>query len=82
VRLQERAHEVRAVVSKIVEEYLAQIAAAVAVAKQQLANFKADRGSVQITSFRIARPQTLRDETLGNSCGVGPARGGADPDRR
>jgi hypothetical protein len=67
VRLQERAHEVRAVayrfrLSKIVEEYLAQVAAAVSVAKQQLSNFKADRGSVGITSFRVTRPQTLHDE--------------------
>jgi hypothetical protein len=67
VWLQERAHEVRAVayrfrLSKIVEEYLAQVAAAVAVAKQQLANFRADRGSVRITSFRVTRPQTLHDE--------------------
>ena len=47
VRLQERAHEVRAVayrfrLSKIVGEYMAQIAVAVTVAKQQLANFKGD----------------------------------------
>jgi hypothetical protein len=67
VWLQERAHEVRAVayrfrLSKIVEEYLAQVAAAVAVAKQQLANFRADRGSIRITSFRVTRPQTLHDE--------------------
>ena len=67
VRLQERAHEVRAVayrfrLSKIVEEYLAQVATAVSVAKQQLSNFKADRGSVGITSFRVTRPQTLHDE--------------------
>src|SRR5258708_225311 len=64
VRLQERAHEVRAVayrfrLSKIVDEYLAQVAAAVSVAKQQLSNFKADRGSVRITSFRVTRAQTL-----------------------
>jgi hypothetical protein len=67
VRLQERAHEVRAVayrfrLSKIVEEYLAQIAAACSVAKQQLSNFETNRGSAQITSFRITRPQTLHDE--------------------
>jgi hypothetical protein len=67
VRLQERAHEVRAVayrfrLSKIVEEYLAQIAAACSVAKQQLSSFEVDRGSVRITSFRITKPQTLHDE--------------------
>jgi hypothetical protein len=67
VRLQERAHEVRAVayrfrLSKIVEEYLAQIATAASVARQQLSSFDADRGSVRITSFRVARPQTLHDE--------------------
>jgi hypothetical protein len=67
VRLQERAHEVRTVayrfrLSKIVEEYLAQIAAACSVAKQQLSSFEVDRGSVRITSFRITKPQTLHDE--------------------
>src|ERR1700736_6591209 len=52
VRLQERAHEVRAVayrfrLSKIVDEYLAQIAAACTVAKeQQLARFNTGHGSV------------------------------------
>ena len=67
VRLQERAHEVRAVayrfrLSKIVDEYLAQIAEAAAVARQQLSSFEAHCGSVRITSFRIAAPQTLHDE--------------------
>jgi hypothetical protein len=67
VRLQERAHEVRAVaygfrLSKIVEEYLAQIATASSVAKQQLSSFDADRDSVPITSFRVATPHTLHDE--------------------
>src|SRR3981189_1122118 len=60
VRLQERAHEVRAVayrlrLSKIVEEYLAQVAAAVSVAKQQLSNVKADRGSGGRNSVRDTR---------------------------
>src|SRR3981081_3381582 len=50
VRLQERAHEVRAVayrfrLSKIGEEYLAQVATAGSVAQQQPSNFKADPGS-------------------------------------
>jgi hypothetical protein len=67
VRLQERAHEVRAVayrfrLSKIVDEYLGRIAAACSVAEQQLASFEANRGSVRITSFRITKPQTLHDE--------------------
>jgi hypothetical protein len=68
VRWQERAHEVRAVayrfrLSKIVREYLAQIAAACTVAKeQQLARFNTGHGSVPITSFRIARPESLQDE--------------------
>ena len=67
VRLQERAHEVRAIayrfrLSKIVDKYLARIAAASAVARQQLSSFKADRGSVRVTSFRITKPKTLHDE--------------------
>ena len=67
VRLQERAHEVRAVayrfrLSRIVEEYLAQIATASSVAKQQLSSFEAERASARITSFQIARPQTLHDD--------------------
>src|ERR1700704_5584482 len=67
VRLQERAHEVRAIayrfrLSKIVDEYLGRIAAACSVAEQQLASFEANRGSVRITSFRITKPQTLHDE--------------------
>src|SRR3984893_6014163 len=67
VRLQERAHEVRAVayrfrLSRIVEEYLAQIATASSVAKQQLSSFDAERASARITSFQIARPQTLHDD--------------------
>src|SRR4030081_3556073 len=67
VRLQERAHEVRAIayrfrLSKIVDEYLGRIAAACSVAEQQLASFEVNRGSVRITSFRITKPQTLQDE--------------------
>lgn len=67
VRLQERAHEVRAVayrfrLSKIVGEYLARVSAAGAVAKGQLSKFEADRGSARITSFRVVQPRTLQDE--------------------
>lgn len=67
VRLQERAHEARAVayrfrLSKVVEGYLAQITEASTLAKQQLERFRANCGSVPITSLRTAKPQTLHDE--------------------
>jgi hypothetical protein len=67
VRLQERAHEARAIayrfrLGRIVQEYLAQISNARAVARQQLESYRAGGGSARITSFRIARPQTLHDD--------------------
>jgi uncharacterized membrane protein HdeD (DUF308 family) len=67
VRLQERAHQVRAVayrfrLSKVIEEYLAQIADARAAARQQLSTFQANKESVKLTSFRVAKPPTLQDE--------------------
>jgi hypothetical protein len=67
VRLQERAHEARAVayrfrLCKVVEEYLMHIAAACAAAREQLAAYQANGGSARITSFRVVRPRTLHDE--------------------
>lgn len=67
VRLQERAQEVRALayrfrLSRIVEDYHSRIAEAWATAAAQLAAFRRDRTSVEITSFRISRPQTLHDD--------------------
>jgi hypothetical protein len=66
VRLQERAHEVRALayrfrLGKVIEVYLARITEACSAAKQQLAAYQANRASVKITSFRIAMPPTLQD---------------------
>jgi hypothetical protein len=67
VRLQERAHEARALayrfrLGKLVGEHLAQITRAWEAARQQLTAFEGDRGSVRITSFRVAMPQSLHDE--------------------
>lgn len=67
VWLQERAHEVRALayrfrLSRIVNEYLAQIGRALAAARRQFETFRDDGGSERIASFRVRRPQTLHDE--------------------
>lgn len=67
VRLQERAQEARTVayrfrLSRIVDAYHARIAEAYSVAKAQLEKFQGDHASVEITSFRVVRPQTLHDE--------------------
>jgi hypothetical protein len=66
VRLQERAHEIRALayrfrLSKVVETYLAQVNEAFSAAKQQLSAYEVNRCSAAITSFRIAMPPTLQD---------------------
>src|SRR2546423_10633303 len=66
VRLQERAHEARALayrfrMSKVVEQYLAHIAEACSAAEDQLAAFQARGGSVPITSIRVTKPRTLHD---------------------
>jgi hypothetical protein len=67
VRLQERAHEVRALayrfrLIRVVEEYYEQVARAYAAAEAQLAAFRAGSGSVAITSFRLVQPRMLHDD--------------------
>ena len=67
VRLQERAHEVRALayrfrLLRVVEEYHEQIARAYAVAKSQLAAFRSGSASVAITSFQLVQPRMLHDD--------------------
>lgn len=67
VWLQERAHEVRALayrfrLSRVLDEYLAQVSRALTVAQQQLNAFRNEGGSVCITSFQVAKPKTLHDE--------------------
>jgi hypothetical protein len=67
VRLQERAHEVRALayrfrLIRVVEEYYEQVARAYAAAEAQLAAFRAGSGSVAITSFQLVQPRMLHDD--------------------
>ena len=67
VRLQERAHEARALayrfrLLRVVEEYHEQVARACAVAKSQLAAFRNGSASVAITSFQLLQPRMLHDD--------------------
>jgi hypothetical protein len=67
VRLQERAHEVRALayrfrLLRVVEEYHDQVARACAVAESQLAAFRSGSGSVAIASFQLLQPRMLHDD--------------------
>ena len=67
VRLQERAHEVRALayrfrLLRVVEEYHEQVARACAVAKSQLGAFRSGSGSVAIASFQLLQPRMLHDD--------------------
>jgi hypothetical protein len=67
VRLQERAHEVRALayrfrLLRVVEEYHEQVARACAVAESQLAAFRSGSASVAIASFQLVQPRMLHDD--------------------
>lgn len=67
VRLQERAQEARTIayrfrLSRVVEEYRSAIIEACSTAGSQLATFRHGGASVEITSFRVVRPQTLHDD--------------------
>jgi hypothetical protein len=67
VRLQERAHEARALayrfrLLRVVEEYHEQVARAYAVAESQLAAFRSGSASVAITSFQLLQPRMLHDD--------------------
>ena len=67
VRIQERAHEVRALayrfrLLRVVEEYHEQVARACAVAESQLAAFRSGSASVAITSFQLLQPRMLHDD--------------------
>ena len=67
VRLQERAHEARALayrfrLLRVVEEYHEQVARACAVAESQLAAFRSGSASVAITSFQLLQPRMLHDD--------------------
>lgn len=67
VRLQERAQEARTIayrfrLSRAVDEYRTAIIEACSTAGSQLAAFRRDGASVEITSFQIVRPRTLHDD--------------------
>jgi hypothetical protein len=67
VRIQERAHEVRALayrfrLLRVVEEYHEQVARACAVAESQLAAFRSGSASVTIASFQLLQPRMLHDD--------------------
>jgi hypothetical protein len=67
VRIQERAHEVRALayrfrLLRVVEEYHEQVARACAVAEAQLAAFRSGTAPVAITSFQLVKPRMLHDD--------------------
>jgi hypothetical protein len=76
VRLQERAHEARAVayrfrLSKVVQEYLAQVDAAYAAACRQLAT-PDTQAAAPITSLFTQRPRTLHDDNWEAHALLGP----------
>ena len=67
VRIQERAHEVRALaycfrLLRVVKEYREQVARACAVAESQLAAFRSCSASVTIASLQLLQPRMLHDE--------------------
>jgi hypothetical protein len=76
VRLQERAHEARAVayrfrLSKVVQEYLGQVETAYATARRQL-DAPDTQPSARITSLFTQRPQTLHDDNWEAHALLGP----------
>jgi putative oxidoreductase len=76
VRLQERAHEARAVayrfrLSKVVQEYLAQVETAYMAAHRQL-DTPGTQAAAPITSLFTQRPQTLHDDNWEAHALLGP----------
>ncbi len=76
VRLQERAHEARAVayrfrLSKVVQDYLAQVDTAYTAARRQR-DAPDTQAATPITSFFTERPQTLHDDNWQAHALLGP----------
>lgn len=67
VRLQERAHQVRALAyrfrqTKVLRRYHSQVSEALRTARAQSRELDAGGGSVEIATLRVVRPHTLHDE--------------------
>ena len=67
VRLQERAHPVRALAyrfrqAKVLRTYHCQVSEALQTARAQSRDLDAGAGSVEIATLRVVRPHTLHDE--------------------